>query len=68
MTKMLTPAEAAERLGIKESTCKTWMRSGKLPGARRIGPGQGLLRISEDDLDAYLDAAPLVAPPEKTKG
>lgn len=61
MSRMLTPEEVAAALGIKPSTARDWMRTGKLPGTQKIGPG-GLLRIDERTFDEWLKNAPMVRP------
>lgn len=48
-----TPAEAAARLGVSESTIRRWARSGALE-AVRVG---GRLRIEPDALDTVVRPA-----------
>jgi excisionase family DNA binding protein len=52
---MLTVPEVAERLRVAVSTVYALVESGKL-GAFRIGPNDGAIRVSEEQLQAYLDA------------
>ncbi len=58
---LLTPEAVAERLGIAVVTAKLWMRRGDIPKVVKIG-SRGLLRISEEDLAAYIKNSPKVAP------
>ena len=48
--KLLTPAQAAERLQVTERTVYQWLRQGKLPG-HRLGR---LWRIHPRDYDSFL--------------
>jgi excisionase family DNA binding protein len=48
--RLLTPEEAANRLGIAPRTLREWLRSGKLPGVK-LGR---LWRIRETDLKAFI--------------
>lgn len=52
---MLTVPEVAERLRVAVSTVYALVESGKL-GAFRIGPNDGAIRVSEQQLEAYLNA------------
>ncbi len=52
---MLTVPEVAERLRVAVSTVYALVESGKL-GSFRIGPNDGAIRVSEEQLRAYLDA------------
>lgn len=52
---MLTVPEVAERLRVAVSTVYALVESGKL-GAFRIGPNDGAIRVSEEQLQVYLDA------------
>ena len=52
---MLTVPEVAERLRVAVSTVYALVESGKL-GAFRIGPNDGAIRVSEEQLEAYLEA------------
>ncbi|MHB1023065.1 MAG: TOBE domain-containing protein [Acidobacteriaceae bacterium] len=54
MATMLTPREAALRLGIAYPTIKQWLYSGKLKAAKTPG---GHYRIPESELDAFLHKA-----------
>ena len=51
--ELLSPEEAAEYLGVRVQTIRSWIRSGKLR-ARRLA-GQRVLRISASDLEAILE-------------
>ena len=50
---LLTIAEVAERLRIGRTTAYQLVQQGKI-AAHRIGAGRGAIRISEEDLNAYL--------------
>lgn len=52
---MMTVLEVATRLRIAVSTVYALVESGKL-GAFRIGPHDGAIRVSDDQLQTYLDA------------
>lgn len=45
----LSPAEAAEYMGVHDATIRRWISKGILP-AERVGPR--LIRIKRTDLDA----------------
>ena len=49
--RLLTTAEAAQRVGVKEATVRTWCTSGDLP-AVKVGRKW---RIRPGELDAFLD-------------
>jgi excisionase family DNA binding protein len=49
--RLLTPAEAAQRIGVNVETVRRAVRSGALPAAR-IGRA---VRIAEDDLATWLE-------------
>ena len=51
--KLLTPAQAAERLQVTERTVYQWLRHGTLPG-HRLGR---LWRIHPRDFDSFLQSA-----------
>jgi excisionase family DNA binding protein len=53
--KFLTIDQVAEILNVNKPTIYTLLRSGEMKGLR-LG-GRGVWRISEDDLQAFLDAA-----------
>ena len=52
---LLTVADVAERLQVNPHTVYEWVWSGHLPH-RRIGPTGRTVRVSEDDLDQYLQS------------
>ena len=52
---MMTVPEVALRLRIAVSTVYALVEAGKL-GAFRIGPHEGAIRVSNDQLQTYLDA------------
>jgi excisionase family DNA binding protein len=49
--KLLTPEQAAERLGVSPKTVRDWLREGKLPGYKLMGK---LWRVSESDLADFI--------------
>lgn len=51
---MLTVPEIAERLRVAVSTVYALVETGKLE-AFRIGPNDGAIRVSEEQLREYLD-------------
>lgn len=55
MTKLLTVAECATLLRLGESTIYAMIDQGKLSGFL-IGPRQGSVRISEEDIERYLES------------
>lgn len=59
--KVMSPREAAQRLGVQTSTIYTWIRIGRLPAYRLPS---GYFRIREVDVQAFLTPAR----PEKKKG
>jgi excisionase family DNA binding protein len=70
----LTVHEVADRLRVSQSSVYLLVESGRL-AHHRIGARRGAIRISEDDLTAYLAesrqdqrresaAAPLISPPK----
>jgi excisionase family DNA binding protein len=70
---LLTVDAVAERLSCARSTVYELISSGKLTGFR-IGPRNGGIRVSEDDLLAYLQSCrvgakekPRRAPPPRLK-
>ncbi len=63
--ELLTVAEVATELKVKDATVRTWIRHDKLP-ARRLGGGKEF-RVRRGDLDTMLGltAAPLRPPRAK---
>lgn len=51
---MLTVPEVAERLRVAASTVYALVEGGKL-GAFRVGPNDGAIRVSEEQLTQYLE-------------
>jgi excisionase family DNA binding protein len=51
--RLLTAREVADRLGLSPETVLRRWRAGELPGYRLRS---NVLRFSEDDLDAWLEA------------
>jgi excisionase family DNA binding protein len=54
--RMLTVREVAERLAIARSTAYELIAKGELPAFQWRGPGSAL-RVSESELDAWIEAA-----------
>ena len=52
---LLTPKEVADRLRVSRATVYNLCECGKL-ASYRIGVGRGALRISEADLDAFIES------------
>jgi excisionase family DNA binding protein len=50
---MFTVAQVAERLNVSESFVRGLLRSGRLR-FHRLGKGQGGIRVSEEQLQAFL--------------
>jgi excisionase family DNA binding protein len=49
---LITPAEAAQRLGVSKSTVANLVARGELPAVRLLGR---LVRIHPDDVVAFID-------------
>jgi excisionase family DNA binding protein len=56
VSKLLTIPEVAAKLSVGESTVRSLIAGGKLVFCR-IGPTSRNIRISEDDLEAYVQAS-----------
>jgi excisionase family DNA binding protein len=52
--RFFTIAETASILNVSRKLVSNWIHEGALP-AIRLGPGQRLLRIRQDDLEAFID-------------
>lgn len=52
-TRLMTPEEIGERLGIEPDTARLWLRTGELPGGVKIG-ARGLLRLPEEAFEEYV--------------
>lgn len=50
---MLTVKEVAQKLRVSAASIYSLIESGKM-GCHRIGMGRGTIRVSEDDLSAFL--------------
>jgi excisionase family DNA binding protein len=60
--RLLTVAETAERLGVSEITVRRRVYEGEL-GAVKLGRSPGApVRISEDDLEAWLSTSRVARP------
>lgn len=59
--RLLTTQDVADRLQVKERTVRDWIRSGELPA---FDLGQGY-RISEEDLEAFLEGRKRTKPGRK---
>jgi excisionase family DNA binding protein len=60
----LTVRQAAERLGISRAQVYALCASGKLPHHRFGSGGRGAIRISEEQLAAFLEATKFKPPVE----
>lgn len=49
-----TVDEVAAILGVSTRSIYDWIKAGALP-AKRLGPGRRLIRISQADLEAFLN-------------
>jgi excisionase family DNA binding protein len=56
LPKFISPAEAAERLGVKTGTVKAWIKLGKI---RHYSIGGGLNKLSEQDVIAFVQERPV---------
>lgn len=54
---MLTVRAVAHQLNCSEQTVRTLIRSDRLRASRRLGTPRGAWQISEDDLEAFIEAA-----------
>ena len=54
-TPMLTVIQVAERLQVSKQTVYVLIQNGRL-ATHRIGSGRGAIRVSEDDLDIYIQS------------
>lgn len=52
---LLKVPDVVKRLNVSQSTVYALIESGRLP-SHRIGCGRGAVRVSEEDLIAYLDS------------
>lgn len=50
--QLLTTEEAARRIGVKQTTVRTWLNKGLLEGTK-VGGGK-LWRISEEALEEFI--------------
>lgn len=64
LTNVLTPAAAADHLGVTEDTLKRWRRNRTGPTYCRIG--YNLVRYRVADLDAWIDAHATTPSPADT--
>ncbi|MGF9764595.1 helix-turn-helix domain-containing protein [Microvirga sp. 0TCS3.31] len=53
-SRLLAPSEVAERLSVSDATLKKWRREGSGPAFTKCG--DRLVRYSEADVDAFLEA------------
>jgi excisionase family DNA binding protein len=53
--QLLSIQETAAILDVSRKLVSKWIHSGALP-AIRLGPGQRLIRIRQDDLEAFIEA------------
>lgn len=70
--ELLKVKQAAEILGVNQASVYDLVQSGKLPHYR-IGMGRGVIRLRQDDVEAYLEScyretrSPDVAETPKTR-
>lgn len=53
--QLLSIQETAAILDVSRKLVSNWIHSGALP-AIRLGPGQRLIRIRQEDLEAFIEA------------
>lgn len=61
MNRMLRIKELPERTGIKECTWRKWILEKRCPVPYRRTQG-GMILVSENDLDSWLETLPVTAP------
>ena len=62
---LMTPAEAAKRLGLHVYTIRRMIHDGRIP-ASRMGTGtHARLRVSEADLSAFIDGSKAPTEPKQ---
>ena len=54
LPKLYAPIQVAEILGVSLRTVRNWIAAGDLAHTR-LGVGERLIRVREDDLMAFLD-------------
>ena len=54
--QLLTVAEVAESLKVKEKTVREWTRKGYLPSIRLGTGGRGRIRFNRDDIQVFIDS------------
>ncbi len=60
---MLTVKQVAEKLNITPQSVYQLIQTGKLP-VHRFGNGRGTIRISQEDLDRFIESCRHVASPQ----
>ena len=55
IVKIYTPDEVAEMLKVSPLTIRTWLKTGKLTGIKTSDALTGRWRITEQDINTYLD-------------
>ena len=60
---MLTVKQVAEQLNIAPHSVYQLIQSGKIP-VHRFGAGRGTIRVSQVDLDQYIESCRQVASPQ----
>ncbi len=60
--KLLTVAETADRLRCSRALVYQLCERGRLPH-HRLGVGRGTIRVSESDIESYLEQSRVEAPP-----
>jgi len=51
---LYSPRDLAQLIGVSLRTVRSWIRSGDLAHTR-LGPGERLIRVRHEDLEAFLD-------------
>lgn len=62
--KLLSVAETAAILDVSRKLISNWIHAGALP-AIRLGPGQRLIRIRQEDLEAFIEAGKMTPDDER---
>jgi excisionase family DNA binding protein len=65
-SKLLTVAETAERLRCSRALVYQLCESGKLPH-HRLGLGRGTIRVSQTDIELFLEQSRVKAPPPQPR-
>lgn len=55
-SKLLTPDDAAEKLGVKVATIAQWRKNKIGPNYVKLGAGNAGVRYRESDIETWLDS------------